>query len=104
MASCIVTGIGAGIAIASVQGGPDAGAVILICLGLGFLAIWPLSRLFELPDRVAWGVIPGVILAGIGVLQLGSIRRVDLGGWWPLILVGIGIAVILRGSVGRDRR
>jgi hypothetical protein len=77
--------------------------LILISLGLGFLAIWPT---LTMPQRQhPWPLYPGGILAGLGLLfwmaeygflgltmeSLSSILR-----WWPLILVVIGATIIYR--------
>jgi len=75
--------------------------LILLGLGLGFLALWPT---FTLPQRQhPWSLYPGGILAGLGFLflmaeygvlgltmeSLSSILR-----WWPLILVVIGAVIV----------
>jgi hypothetical protein len=96
VAGCIVTGVGAGVLLASVASGVPSGSMVLLALGAGFAAIWPLSILFRLPERSAWGLVPGGILAIIGVAQWTELR-LEIGSWWPLLLIGIGVIVIVRG-------
>ena len=100
----ILLGLGAGLAAMFIHLQEDKNwPLILIGLGLGFLAIWPT---FAMPQRQhPWPLYPGGILTGLGLLfwmaeyefigltmeSLSSILR-----WWPLILVVIGAAIIYR--------
>ncbi len=100
----ILLGLGAGLAAMTIIPPEEKNwPLILIGLGLGFLAIWPT---FTMPQRQhPWPLYPGGILAGLGLLflmaeyqvfgltmeSLSSILR-----WWPLILVVIGAAIVYR--------
>jgi len=106
----ILLGLGAGLAALTVLPQEEKNwPLILIGLGLGFLAIWPT---FTMPQRQhPWPLYPGGILAGLGFLflmatygvlgltmeSLSSILR-----WWPIILVVVGAAIIYRWY--RERR
>jgi len=100
----ILLGLGAGLAAMTILPEEDKNwPLILIGLGLGFLAIWPT---FTMPQRQhPWPLYPGGILTALGLLfwmamyevlgltmdSLASILR-----WWPLILVVIGAAIVYR--------
>ncbi len=100
----ILLGLGTGLAAMFIHLQEDKNwPLILIGLGLGFLAIWPT---FTMPQRQhPWPLYPGGILTGLGLLfwmaeyevlgltmeSLSSILR-----WWPLILVVIGAAITYR--------
>ncbi len=100
----ILLGLGVGLAAMTILPREEKNwPLILIGLGLGFLAIWPTSTI---PQRQhPWPLYPGGILTGLGLLfwmamyevvgltmeSLASILR-----WWPLILVVIGAWIIYR--------
>jgi len=100
----IFLGLGVGLAAMTILPQEDKNwPLILIGLGLGFLAIWPT---FTMPQRQhPWPLYPGGILTGLGLLfwmavyevlgltmeSLSSILR-----WWPLILVVIGAVIVYR--------
>lgn len=100
----ILLGLGAGLATMTILPQKDKNwPLILIGLGLGFLAIWPT---FAIPQRQhPWPLYPGGILTGLGLLfwmaeyefigltmeSLSSVLR-----WWPLILVVIGAVIVYR--------
>ncbi len=99
----ILTGIGLGAilrrihsvaATATAQGG-----VFFIGFALGWLLITVLSKLFT-SDTQWWALIPGAIMALIGGgLMLGgaALNVLEFAGrWWPLILVGLGLVIIVR--------
>ena len=96
----IVTGVGIGIILASQAPGEGGGGLFLLSLAGGFVAIWLLGLLFHLPERHPWPLIPGGILALIGVATaLGPAGRQALellGQLWPLILIAIGVWVLVR--------
>lgn len=100
----ILLGLGVGLATMTILPQEDKNwPLILIGLGLGFLAIWPTVTM---PQRQhPWSLYPGGILTGFGLLfwmamygvigltmeSLASILR-----WWPLILVVIGAVIVYR--------
>lgn len=103
---CIVSGVGVGILLEMAVGDPWSGSVVLFSIGGGFIAIWVASMLVRMADKdwphgeskdagdaLWWPLIPGgiLILIGLVVLADGS----DLLQWWPLLLIGAGIIVLL---------
>lgn len=101
----ILGGIGLGAAL--VETLPLAenleGGVFLLSFAAGWAAIPLLSALFA-NEKVWWPFIPGGVMAMIGSLILigeGGVTLLDLifnrAGWiWPLVLIGIGVALLLR--------
>ncbi|HXF82458.1 MAG TPA: hypothetical protein VNN19_06880 [bacterium] len=92
----IMTGLGIGIIYAQrlqVQGAP-----VFLGLGLGFIAVFLLGRLRGRWAADWWPLIPGGILAAIGLLlaadQAGLLRMV--GRWWPLVPIALGIGLLTR--------
>ena len=91
---CILTGLGLGIMAADVATLPEGGSgnLIVVGLGLGFLAI----PVFERSHW--WGLIPGgilfvvggsIFLAESGILLTWQVLQF-IGVWWPLVLILIG--------------
>jgi hypothetical protein len=94
VAGCIVTGVGAGVALQGGATGEQAGGLVVLSLGLGFLAIYLLGLLLRLPESHWWPIIPGGILTFIGGVLVSG-RFVDEAlRWWPAVLVVIGLLVI----------
>lgn len=96
----IITGLGLGV-IWEVSA-PTAGGVVLIGLGLGFVSIWLLDVVMRHTPVPWWPLIPGGILATIGVLvetgQEGLLSELT---WlWPVALIVVG-AVLLLTQLGR---
>ncbi|WP_333691881.1 hypothetical protein [Chloroflexus sp.] len=79
------------------------GGVFLLSFAAGWATIPLLSALFA-HERVWWPFIPGGVMALIGSLILigeGGITLLELifdqAGWiWPIVLIGIGVALLLR--------
>ena len=97
----IVTGLGAGIALAEYARVDEDGGVVVAGLGLGFLSIWVLGSLFRLPENHPWPLVPGTILLTIGAslwLQTATSVDVEL---WPLALIAFGLIVIASAVHGR---
>lgn len=97
----IMTGLGVGIllsqaAFPNVSGETDGG-IIVLCLGLGFLLIIPLIAIIS-PERHWWALIPGGILAFIGLaLIVGgpALSALDvIGRFWPVIPIVAGLILI----------
>jgi len=99
----ILTGIGLGVIFTqnsqiavteTAQGG-----VFFLSFALGWFLITVLSKLFT-PETQWWALIPGAIMALIGGgLMLGgaALNVLEFAGrWWPLILVGLGLVIIVR--------
>jgi len=101
---CILLGLGAGEAI----GFSDLG------LGLGFIAIFAVDTLVYRTGAAQggstshwWPLIPGVIIAGSAVANsnralFGSFGQV-IHDWWPLLLVGLGVLLLVQQFVRAGR-
>ena len=102
----IISGVGVGVLLADVVEGPLAGAVVVLSLAGGFLAIWVIGSLMRLPQTSGtpwerevspydwWPLIPGGILALIGALLLIEADVEGVLRWWPLIIIAIGLLLI----------
>jgi hypothetical protein len=92
----IMTGLGLGILWQS-HATPDAGGVVIIGLGVGFLSVYVIDLLVRGASALWWPIIPGGILTTIGVLA--EVDRVEILAeleWaWPVILIAIGVIVLL---------
>ncbi len=121
VAGCIISGVGVGVLLADTVDDQWSGAVVLLSIAGGFIAIWLLSVLFravnrewpsgpsrEVASALWWPLIPGGILALVAVVVLAEEGfESDLLRWWPLLLIGAGVVVLIsalsrRGS-GQDR-
>jgi hypothetical protein len=98
----ILSGIGLGAYLTS---GPYVAATERVQGGvfmLAFAAGWALIVVASLAigRRQWWPLIPGVIMALIGVALLGGEFGLQILEWagklWPLILIGIGLSILLR--------
>lgn len=91
----IMTGLGLGILVQS-QATPEAGGVVVIGLGAGFLSIYLIDLLVRGASALWWPIIPGGILATIGILVEADRVEVlaELEWAWPLILIAIGVIVL----------
>lgn len=92
----IMTGLGLGV-IWETQTAPAGGGVVVIGLGLGFLSIYVIDLLVRGSAALWWPIIPGGILAAIGVLieteQGGLLAGMQ---WvWPVLLIAVGAFVLL---------
>ena len=92
----IMTGLGIG--IISENRFDGKGAPILLGLGAGFLAIYAISSFRGRMPGDWWPLIPGTVLAVIGLMlateATGALASV--GRWWPLVLILIGLYVVVR--------
>jgi hypothetical protein len=99
----ILTGIGLGVIFTQSPqfANPETaqGGVFFMGFALGWFLIAVLSKLFT-PETQWWALIPGAIMALIGGgLMLGgaALNVLEFAGrWWPLILVGLGLVIIVR--------
>ncbi len=104
----IVTGVGAGVILASSYPGNLGGAAVLMAMGAGFLAIWVISYLLSMRERHFWPVVPGAILFFIGGGIAVDQNFTDWIAYWPVTLIIIGVVVILvafmrgKGSAASD--
>jgi hypothetical protein len=89
----IVSGVGVGIALASLEPGRLGGALFLVSLGCGFLFVWLIGWILQLHETRVWPLIPGAILVLVGASTMP--------GWGlPLMLIAIGMLLLLRGVRG----
>ncbi|MGD8486931.1 MAG: hypothetical protein PVH07_09870 [Chloroflexota bacterium] len=121
VAGCIVSGVGVGVVLASALDDPWSGAAVLFSIGGGFIALWLISALLRLGERdwprgpgpegakaMWWPLIPGGILAIIGLIVLAEEGvGEDILRWWPVLIIGAGLLILVsafrrRGS-GRAR-
>ena len=98
---CIVTGVGVGVVLTGVVADPWSGAAVLFSLAGGFIAIWVVSLLLrrldsqwprgasrEAAQALWWPLIPGGILALVGIIVLTEAGfETDLLSWWPLLIM-----------------
>lgn len=96
----ILTGIGAGIFLATVVQNPPEdfeAALFLIPFGLGFILIWVLDT-FYTRESNWWPLIPGGVMIVVGLAVGIGGTALDLlelaGTWWPIILVLIGLWIL----------
>ena len=66
---------------------------VLLGLGVGFLAIYIIARLYERESHW-WPLIPGSILTFIGIPKTEEIWAFMRSNW-PLILVAIGLLILI---------
>jgi len=92
----IVTGVGAGIVLASYVAGTTGGALFLISLGGGFLLVWLVGWSLEMPEARLWPLIPGSVLVLLGAAMLP-------GAGWAVALIVIGLGLVVVGF-GAGRR
>ena len=83
---CIVTGVGVGVLLTGIVDDRWSGAAMLFSIAGGFIAIWLVSVLIRRVDP-DW--------------PRGSSRDAAQALWWPLLLIGAGIIVLLS---ARSRR
>jgi hypothetical protein len=103
----ILTGLGAYVALndAGVLPG-DNGGWALLGLGLGFLAIYLLTG----RPGAYWPIIPGGILAALGLAQIDATAFAPLtayawlASYWPVALILLGVWVLARDSMSPDVR
>jgi hypothetical protein len=97
-------GIGVGLIETGMLTGEGEDGVIVLALGLGFLAIW-LIDLLVARGRAAgwWPIIPGGILAlvGAGILSGNEAWMDDIGQWWPVIFIIVGVWILLERIIRR---
>jgi hypothetical protein len=102
----ILTGLGAGILASQGIALEDeaTGGVIVLGLGLGFIAIWVIGALVHVAEHHPWPLVPGGILSIIGLSLLVGGQAIEFMRFWPVAVIAIGLIVLWRAVVeGRDR-
>ncbi len=94
----ILLGLGTGSILRGRYWWADDG--IQLGLGLGFISIYVIARLYERSSHW-WPLIPGVILTVIGVPKTKQVLEF-MAEHWPLILVAIGLLILI-GAFRRSR-
>lgn len=97
---CILAGIGMGLAFERTL--LTAAASVPIGLGLGFVAIYVIQLLVVRASHW-WPLIPGGILVLVGVAAGVPQAQLLLEKGWPLILIGIGLAILAAPFLGSRR-
>jgi hypothetical protein len=79
--------------------GETQGGIVLLGLGLGFIAIPALTTLFT-GERYLWALVPGGALTAIGLLLLiGGLSEpvlTALNYIWPVVIIGVGAYLVYR--------
>jgi hypothetical protein len=103
----ILTGLGAGVATAAYLSSETTasselvGSAVLFGLGGGFLFVWLVGELFRVPEARFWPLIPGTILALVGVIVLAGSDAAEATRFiWPVALIALGLIAV----VGAFRR
>ncbi len=95
----IISGIGAGIPLATAYEGQLGGGLFLIAMAVGFLLIWILGLLFRVREHHWWPLVPGLILGTLGAsLTAGERGRgiaAALAAGWPSLLVVAGVLMLI---------
>ena len=114
---CIISGVGVGVLLSGAVDDRWSGAVVLLSIAGGFIAIWLVSVLLRAVDKdwprgpsreaaqaLWWPLIPGGILLLVALIVLAEEGfENDLLQWWPLLLIAVGL-VILVADLSRRRR
>ncbi|HEY1389993.1 MAG TPA: hypothetical protein VGF38_15750 [Ktedonobacterales bacterium] len=98
----ILTGLGVGVFLSQEWpgelSGEEIGAVVTICLAVGFLGIVPLTW-FVAQKAVYWPLIPGgiLLLVSLSLLLNATGLLTFLSTYaWPVLLIGVGIFIFWR--------
>jgi len=98
----IVMGVGVGLVLRFYEEGRVGSGLLLVSLGIGFIAIWVVASLFRLRENHPWPLIPGGILVTVGTISLAGTRYADVARLaWPVALIVLGLAFLLRGLARR---
>lgn len=92
----ILTGVGAGVLASTSVGGADAGAYVVISIGLGFLAIYAFDVLVTGTAIRWWPLIPGglMLLIGAGMANTaGFVHQLQI--WAPALLIALGVLILI---------
>jgi hypothetical protein len=93
----ILSGVGAGLLLSSLLNLNDAGTLVVVGGGLGFLAIFAVDMLVANTSLRWWPLIPGGVMLVVGASTANDnqefIRQLQV--WSPLLLIGIGAVLLL---------
>lgn len=114
----IISGVGVGVLLVDAVGEPWSGAVVLLSIAGGFVAIGIISLLLHSMDRqwprgdsrdvaraLWWPLIPGGILALVALIVIAEEQGLDADvlRWWPILLIGIGLLLLISNLSRRGR-
>ncbi len=92
----IVTGVGAGILLASLLGISDNGVYVVLGGGLGFVLIYVVDFIVTRITARWWPLIPGTLMilvaGGMATNNAGLMR--DFATWSPLVLILVGVWIL----------
>ncbi len=76
--------------------------LVLLCMGLGFLVIIPLTAMIR-HEQQRWELVPGLLLSALGlvfVLQNAKALNVlyQFGTYWPVLLIALGVFYLFRNA------
>jgi hypothetical protein len=113
---CILMGLGIPLAVVQIQTSQmgwyvsslslDEGGLVVLGLGLGFVAIYVIDLLVSRGRPGGWWpLIPGgiVTLAGLAILSQNEQWLDSIGMWWPVIFIIIGCWIIVDRLIRRPR-
>jgi hypothetical protein len=94
----IMTGLGAGIVASESLTFTDeqTGGVVVLGLGLGFVAIWAIGAIVRVVGHHPWPLVPGGILTVISATLLIGGQAVDLLDYWGVVIIALGLVVLWR--------
>jgi hypothetical protein len=103
----IMSGIGLGIVLITgpfeITNGENEGGVFMLSFALGWVLITVLTAVFT-PETHWWALIPAGIMGLIGgsILVGGAFEALltFLGTFWPVILIGLGIWILIQSFRG----
>jgi hypothetical protein len=101
VAGCILTGIGAGVVLASAYPDQTGGGLMLLSMAAGFAAIWLIATLMRLRETRWWPLVPAAILGSIGGLVAVDADESLYAIVWPIALIAAGLVVLLAGLRSR---
>ena len=87
---CILAGIGVGLLF---ERSMNSGVTISLGLGLGFIAIFVVQKIFN-GDSHWWPLVPGGILVVLGIAEAVPQGQVLIEKGWPVILILVGLAIL----------
>ena len=104
----IMSGLGVGIILQQslMVSGEQSGGLVVLGLGLGFVAIWAIGSLLKAAGHHPWPLVPGVILSIVGGALLIGGQAVALLDYWGIGVIILGVILLWRawGEAGSTAR
>jgi hypothetical protein len=92
VAAGIVGGLGVGIVLSATAIDPNDGAVFMLSLAGGFVAVWILGFFADPQERNPWPLVPAGILAAVGISIV-----TDAPGLIDWLIVAVAVALVIAG-------